>query len=61
MEQCSYCKEPADGAMLVMGDSMAHSDCVIQELNKLLDPDYFGEGEPSKVVGILLFNTEINR
>ncbi len=49
-EACCYCDKKADGAMLVMGDTMAHSDCVIQKLNELLDYDYDGKGKPIKVV-----------
>jgi len=60
LEVCPYCNKPADGAMLCMGKTMAHSGCVIEELNKLLDPDYFGEGEPHKVVSTIPFNSRIN-
>jgi len=52
-EICAYCGKPADGAMLCMGSTMAHFDCVIRKLNELLDPDYEGEGEPSKIIGSL--------
>jgi len=48
---CAYCGKPADGAMLTMGDSMAHADCVIRRLNELLDYNYDGIGEPIKIVG----------
>lgn len=47
---CAYCGKEADAAMLVMGDSMAHDKCVVRELNKLLDPDYDGKGEPEQIV-----------
>ena len=52
-EQCCYCTKKPDGAMLIMGNSMAHATCVIGKLNELLDPDFKGKGEPDKIVGIL--------
>ncbi len=55
---CPYCGEKPDGAMLTMGNSMAHSDCVIQKLNELLDPDFYGEGKPSS---ILVYKGEIEK
>lgn len=54
---CSYCDNEADGAMLVMGNAIAHADCVIRKLNELLDPDFGGAGEPSKIVGFLNYRT----
>ena len=60
-EICVYCPKPADGPMLVMGKSMAHSDCVIRKLNELLDPDW-EEGdkrEPDKIVAIIDPDAEI--
>lgn len=39
---CCYCLLPADGPMLVMGEAMAHADCVTEKLQELLDPDYEG-------------------
>jgi len=50
---CAYCGDEPDGAMLRMGNIMAHATCVIRKLNKLLDPDYEGKGEPDEVVGFL--------
>ena len=49
--ECIYCPKPADGAMLIMGNLMAHPNCVIQKLNELLDPDYDGSEEPVRIVG----------
>ncbi len=51
--KCCYCKTPETDSMLVMEDSMAHVDCVITKLNEQLDPDYFGEGNPLKIIGYL--------
>ena len=39
-DQCAYCGKKPDGAMLTMGNSMAHVPCVILKLNELLDPTY---------------------
>jgi len=50
---CTYCTKPADGPMLIMGNNMAHTDCVLQHLNELLDYDYDGKGEPIKIVGYI--------
>lgn len=36
-EECCYCHKKPDGAMLSLGFSIAHTDCVIQKLNELLD------------------------
>ena len=51
--ECIYCPKPADGAMLIMGNLMAHPNCVIQKLNELLDPDYDGSEEPARIVGVI--------
>ena len=48
---CTYCRKPADGPMLEMGCDMAHVDCVVRELNELVDPDYDGQGEPVEFIG----------
>ena len=60
-EGCCYCPKKADGAMLVMGDNMAHADCVIRKLNELLDPDWFMDSdfEPLDVVGFLVKAQEL--
>lgn len=50
MARCAYCHQPPDGPMLRMGDSMAHVDCLIRQLNILLDD---GIGEPKETVGFL--------
>lgn len=50
---CHYCGEKPDGAMLTMGEWMAHATCVIRKLNELLDPEWDGKGEPDKIVGFL--------
>ncbi len=52
-EECCYCGKKPDGAMLMMGNQLAHADCAIRKLNELLDPDYDGTSEPEKVVGYL--------
>ena len=52
-EICPYCGKNADAAMLVMGNSMAHADCVILKLNELLDPEYDGTGKPRKILVVL--------
>lgn len=53
-EVCGYCGNKADGAMLVMGNIMAHVPCVVQKLNELLDPDWDIGKEPSKIVDFVL-------
>ena len=49
---CYYCDQPADGPMLSIGEVIAHPICVITALNKLLDPDYNGIGEPQRIIKV---------
>ena len=51
--QCAYCGKAPDGAMLTMGNLMAHVPCVILKLNELLDPNYEGFGPADEIVGFL--------
>ena len=51
LSKCDVCGKPADGPMLA--PMFAHADCVIQELNKLIDPDYEGNKEPVRFIGKL--------
>jgi len=53
-EVCAYCPNKPDGAMLVMGNTMAHAPCVVQKLNELLDPDWDIGRQPSKIVDFVL-------
>ena len=49
---CYCCGKPADGAMLGMGQYIAHAFCVIRKLNELLDSSFDGTGEPVRIVTI---------
>jgi len=50
---CAFCPQPPNGPMFFQGGLLAHADCVIRELNKLLDPDFDGVSEPTRMVGYL--------
>ena len=52
-DQCAYCGKAPDGAMLTMGNLMAHVPCVILKLNELLNPNYEGFGPADEIVGFL--------
>ena len=52
-EECAYCDKKPDGAMLTMGNSMAHLDCVVRKLNELVDYDWDGVNDPIEFIGFL--------
>ena len=54
MEMCYFCNGPANGAMFSMGVHTAHIACVILALNKLIDPDFEGIGNPVESIGWII-------
>jgi hypothetical protein len=50
---CCLCSKDADGPMFIMMGNMAHADCVIKKLNRLLDPDWQVGTLPREIVGYL--------
>ena len=50
---CAFCGGKDDGAMLRVGNSLAHAGCTIVALNQLIDPEWEQGKEPKKIIGWL--------